>query len=475
MTVPDPEGEASYASVLDGVVREVGELYEEMPGLPVSGLSDPQEIRSHLDARFDFRDPRTPAELVKEVSRLLRTASVHVTHPRYFGLFNPTPRPVTVAADALTAIFNPQLAVWDHAPAANEMEAHVLGYLAGKVGFDPEAAHASFTSGGQEANHTAVIAAMAAAFPRITSEGLRALARDPLVYVSRDGHHSVEKAASATGLGHAAVRRVEVDGERRMDPGTLRRRVRADRDAGGAPFLVVATAGTTGPGAVDPLPEIAAVAEEEGLWMHVDAAWAGSALLSDTLRHQLSGVGRADSVTWDAHKWLWAPVGTGMFFCRHPDAVERAFSLTAGYVPPGTAETSDRLTSTLQWSRRFIGLRVFMTLAELGADGVEALIDRQAAMGDLLRDRLRAAGWRVVNRTRLPLVCFTHQSIEKGRTSARLIARRVQDSGMAWISSLEMEGGRDVLRACVTSYRTDAEDVAMLVEVLGEALRARGS
>ena len=473
MTARESDGGRSYAAVLNAVARRVGALYEEMPELPVSGMSDPVEIRRRLEARFDFRAPRSEESLVAEVTELLREASVQVTHPRYFGLFNPTPRPVTVASDALTAIFNPQLAVWDHAPAANEMEAHVLGYLAGKVGLDPETSHASFTSGGQEANHTAVIAALASAFPRVTRHGLRALPRDPVLYVSHDGHHSVEKAASATGLGHAAVRRVEVDDGRRMDPDALRRRVRSDRDAGRAPFLVVATAGTTGLGAIDPLPAIAEVAGAEGLWMHVDAAWAGSALLSGTLRRELAGIERADSVTWDAHKWLWAPVGTGMFFCRDREAVERAFSLKAGYVPPGTAGTEDRMTSTLQWSRRFIGLRVFMTLAELGADGVEELIDGQAAVGDLLREGLQAAGWRVVNRTRLPLVCFTHELIESGAKSAPAVARRVCDSGKAWISSLEMAEGPDVLRSCVTSYRTDAADVGMLIEALGEALGNR--
>jgi glutamate/tyrosine decarboxylase-like PLP-dependent enzyme len=465
----------AYGRLLGAVEKEVGRLYEQMPELAVTRVGDPAEIRRHLRDRFDFRAPWEVGPLIEEVGSLLQRWSVQVTHPRYFGLFNPTPRPVTVAADALTAIYNPQLAVWDHAPAANEMEAHVLRYLTGVVGFDPDASHASFTSGGQESNHTAMIAALAHRFPGTSHGGLRGLASDPVLYVSRDGHHSIEKAASATGLGRGAVRRVAVDADRRMDPGALERKIREDRGAGRAPFLVVATAGTTGAGLVDPLEEIGTVAREEGLWLHVDAAWAGSALLSRRLRPLLAGVGRADSFTWDAHKWLWAPVGTGMFFTRHPDAVQRAFDLRAGYVPVGTPDTTDRITTTLQWSRRFIGLRVFMTLAELGADGVEALVDHQAGIGDLLRRRLRDAGWTVVNRTPLPLVCFTHPRIEDGRVGARDVARRVGSSGRAWVSGVTLpgrDGSETVLRACVTSYRTDDDDVDVLVDELERALTA---
>lgn len=473
MSDTDERGGPRYGRVLDAIREEVGGLYEAMPGLPVARAFDPEEIRTHLRDRFTFREAEEPDVLISEVGDMLRRWSVQVTHPRYFGLFNPTPRPVTLAADALTAAFNPQLAVWDHSPAGNEIEAHVLRFLTDAVGFDLESSHASFTSGGQEANHTAVIAALASAFPRITEEGLRCLPGDPRLYVSRQGHHSIEKAASATGLGHGAVRRVDVDAELRMDPDDLRRRIRRDREAGHVPFLVVATAGTTGAGAVDPLDRLGAIARNEGLWLHVDAAWAGSALLSRNLRGDLEGVEEADSLTWDAHKWLWAPVATGMFFCRHPEAVARPFSLRADYVPPGTPGTSDRLGSTLQWSRRFIGLRVFMTLAELGASGVERLVDRQVSIGDHIRRRLRDAGWEVVNASRLPLICFTHPEIRGGSVDAREVAKRVCTGGQAWISSLTLPGHGQVLRACVTSYRTDEGDVEVLIEALERALSVR--
>jgi glutamate/tyrosine decarboxylase-like PLP-dependent enzyme len=460
----------AYERTLDAVIDAAGDFFESVDDLPVTPSVEAGEIRSRLRQAYDFSAPRSRETLVAEVSDLLRRWSLLVSHPRYFGLFNPNPHPATVAADALAAVYNPQLAAWHHSPVGREMEDHVLGVLAGAAGFDPATAHFTFTSGGQEANHTAVIAALAHAFPAVTREGLRALPADPVLYVSGDGHHSIEKAASAMGLGHRAVRRVPVDADGRMRSTELAERIADDRRADLAPFMVVATAGTTGEGMVDPLGEIADIAEREALWLHVDAAWAGSALLSKRLRPALAGVERTDSLTWDAHKWLWAPVGTGMFFCRHRDPAERPFALRTGYVPPSPDGTRDPLSTTLQWSRRFIGLRVFMTFAELGMEGVEALIDRQAAMGDALRERLRAVGWRIVNDTPLPVVCFTHPRIEAGEPDASTVADRVCADGRAWISSLRRASGEEVLRACITSYRTDEADLDILMEVLDEVV-----
>jgi aromatic-L-amino-acid decarboxylase len=323
---------------------------------------------------------------------------------------------VAVAADALVALYNPQLAVWAHAPAANEIERHTLQFFLSRIGFEPDSSFAHFTSGGQEANFTAVVAALTSRFPSIADGGLRELEGQPtLYYLSAEGHHSFQKIAHATGLGRRAVRSVPVDSSLRMDVGALREQLARDRRDRRAPFLVVATAGTTAAGVIDPLPQIAELCRSEGLWLHVDAAWGGTALLSRRLRGRLEGIERADSVTWDAHKWLSVPVGAGMFFTREPDALGRAFRVSAeSYVPPAVAGCHDSYETTVQWSRRFIGLKVFMSLAALGAEGYEKLVEHQAAMGDLLRDELQRAGFRVVNETPLPVVCFTHEKIEAG-------------------------------------------------------------
>lgn len=457
-------------SLLDQVKLEVEEFAGSIRDQVVTPDVTPAEIRAFLQARYDFTRPIPAAELIDDVTQMLRRWCIQVTHPRYFGLFNPSVRPISVAADTLVAAFNPQLAVWQHAPAANEIERFVLGYLLDRMGFDPGSAAASFTSGGQEANHTATIAALARQFPSISDAGLHGLDGQPTLYLSAEGHHSFHKAASCTGIGRSAVREIKTDDSLKLNVAALEETLHEDRQRGRLPFLVVATAGATGSGTIDPLPELGALCERHGLWFHVDAAWGGGALLSDKLRGALRGIERADSVTWDAHKWLSVPLGAGMFFCRSAAHLHHAFAVDTGYVPPGREDAADPYRTTLQWSRRFIGLKVFMALAELGAQGYAKQIDEQARMGDLLRLRLEESGWTVINDTPLPLVCFTHERVTSGAVATTRIVERVNGRGDAWISEVRLPRFGTALRATITSYLTNEEDVEILVAALESAV-----
>ena len=439
--------------------------------MPVSSPATPGAVRGEL-ARYDFRQPIPLPEATRDLVRLLRERSVHVIHPRYFGLFNPTAREAGAVADALAALFNPQLAAWSHAPAANEIERHTLAALAAPLGLDPETTAAHFTSGGAEANLTAVLVALADRIPEAAEDGLAALDERPTLYVSREAHHSFAKIARMAGLGTHGLREVRVDRRLALDPRALDRALRADAREGRRPFLVVATAGTTSAGVVDPIPEVLEVARSHGAWLHVDAAWGGAAALSPRLREILAGIGEADSVTWDAHKWLSVPMGAGMFFCRHAEAADRAFATATTYMPSGSRQARDPYATTVQWSRRATGLKVFLSLAELGLDGYRRLVEHQAAMGDRLRELLAGAGWQVVNETALPLVCFTHPDLEAGRRSRiGAVVDRVQRRGRVWISKVVLTGGRPVGRACITSYRTEEEDLEVLVEEVEAARR----
>ena len=298
------------------------------------------EIRRYLEAAFTFEDPRQAGELVSAVAALLKDGTVHVTHPRYFGLFIPSVRRISVVAEALAAHFNPQLAAWSHAPAANEIERHTLAFLLEKLGLDVAHGGGCFTSGGMEANLTALLTALCDAFPTLRESGLVGLQARPRFYVSAEAHHSFEKAATVTGLGVASLVRIPVDDSLRMNVSALQRAIARDRAAGAVPFLVVGTAGTTGAGAIDPLARLAALAEKQGLWFHVDAAWGGFARLSPRHRDHLDGIQSADSVTWDAHKGLAVPLGAGMFLCRDRAAMTRTFALATGYMPAATTGAS---------------------------------------------------------------------------------------------------------------------------------------
>ncbi len=437
---------------------------------PVASSFVPEEIRGIL-REWDFDEPMEASDAVDRVVRLLRQHQTHVSHPRYYGLFNPAPSTMGIAADTLVAAFNPQLATWVHCPIGVEMEQHLLRRIGRLFGYREADTGGSFTSCGSEANHTAVLAALAQRFPDVSRRGLRVLTAQPVLYGSTESHYSLEKAARQCGLGAEAVHRVPVDGDLKMRAGALCSRIREDRTAGLEPFLVMATAGTTSAGVIDPLPDIARVAEQEGLWMHVDAAWGGAAAFVPELRHLLDGCERADSITLDAHKWLSMPMAAGMILTRRPRALWDAFQMDADYLPPRPEGVTEPLATSMQGSRRLIGLKLFLTLAVAGWDTYARTLRHQVDMGHLLRRSLGDAGWNVINKTELPLVCFVDPA-DGGEAHLKEIARRVVSSGEAWISTARIGGRTPVLRACITNFRTQAEDIAALIAVLDRARRA---
>ena len=459
---------------MDPIILEAlrrGEEYlERLDELPVTAAPDPAEIRSHLEQAYPFAEPVSSADLVDDIARMLETWAVQSIHPRYFGYFNPTPVPGAIAGDLLAAIYNPQLAVWSHGPAAVEMEQHVLRWLVSKFGLPVETSGAHFTTGGSEANLTAVIAALTARLPAgYGTHGLAAIDARPTIYHSEQAHDSFTKICHMTGLGRGALRVVPADRDLRMDLDALAERLRADRDAGETPVMVVATAGTTSAGIIDPLAETAAICHEYGAWFHVDAAWGGAAALSPRLRQHLAGIEMADSITCDAHKWLNVTMGAGMFFCRDARVLEEAFRVSTDYMPGLTEGVVDPYVMSVQWSRRFIGLKLFMALANLGERGFADMLEGQARIGDYLEEQLEAAGWVHVARSPLPVCCVTHPRIEAGRTSVDEVLDKVLGGGKAWISKVKL-GDRLALRACITSRLTTREDIDVLVDQMNAAI-----
>jgi glutamate/tyrosine decarboxylase-like PLP-dependent enzyme len=431
----------------------------------VSPQVSPEQVRAELANRYTFNSPIPLDAITENVINLLRAWTVHVTHPRYFGLFNPSVRQASIIADALVALYNPQLAAWSHAPAANELEQLTLRHFAHALGLDKQALHANFTTGGAEANLSAVLAALVSRVPGWNETGFFGQHSRPAIYLTGETHHSFVKIARMTGLGTDALREIPTDSHLRMDVDALQSRIEADRASGWHPLLLVGTAGTTNAGIVDPLEQLSEVATAHELWYHVDAAWGGSAVLSPQLKGVVAGIERADSITWDAHKWLSVPMGAGMFFCRHPEAIARAFAITTSYMPDAVeGSTVDPYATTAQWSRRAIGLKVFMALAELGTDGYAELIEWQAQMGDALREQLHQLGWDVVNDTNLPVVCFTHPDIRQGKRSTREILHTISERGRVWISDVVLGNQERVLRACITSFHTNESDLVCLLE-----------
>jgi len=451
---------------IDQIRDEFAALESRIADGPIVPHVAAAEVRAHLESRFDFKQPMPLDEIIADVERMLRTWQVQVTHPRYFGLYNPSVTLASVVADTLVAMYNSQLANWRTSPAANEMERHTLAWLAAKFGL-PANSIATFTSGGSEANLSAVVVALTHAFPEYGQHGLRSLSGDPTIYVTEETHHGFNKIAHMVGLGRRNLRIVATDSDLKMNVGGLAARVDADRKSGLLPFMVVGTAGTTAAGIIDPLEEIGRFAMQQNLWFHADAAYGGAAVVAPRLRHWLAGIEAADSITCDAHKWLSVPMGCGIFYCRHRDTVAQAFRSDVTYMPakPASEDSSttfNPLTHSAQWSRRFIGLKLFMALAERGEGGYAAMLEHQVRMANVLRDLLRASGWRIVNATPLPVVCFTREELNPSHLVAQL-----RDRQIAWMSDAEL-GGVSTVRACITSFKTTEREIAWVVDTMNK-------
>ncbi|MES3110453.1 pyridoxal phosphate-dependent decarboxylase family protein [Sphingomonas aurantiaca] len=426
----------------------------------VAAPYDRVALRVEVEA-FDFASPRDPAEVAATLFDLLRRTGIRTDHPRYFGLFNPPALTSAIAGDMVAATVNPQLAVWGHAPAAVEIERHLVSLFANRVWGDGAGA-GTFTSGGSEANNTALLAALARRYPEWATRGVAALDRRPAIYVSAQAHLAWIKIARAAGLGSGAVKLVETQDGLSLDGQTLEKAILGNPASD--PVLVVATAGTTAHGAVDDLSGIADVGRKHRAHVHVDAAWAGGVLLDPAHRHLLDGIDQADSVTIDPHKWLAVPMGAGLYLARDWTALKTAFAVTTKFMPPAVADTLDPYTHSLQWSRRFTGAKLFLALAALGLDGYAKMIEQQFALGDRLRQSLANDGWRIVNDTRLPLVCFAPDDAAHVVT----IEREIAGAGEAWISSVTLRGA-PCLRACITGFETTEDDVDTLVAMLARA------
>jgi glutamate/tyrosine decarboxylase-like PLP-dependent enzyme len=238
-----------------------------------------------------------------------------------------------------------------------------------------------------------------------------------------------------------------------------------DRAQGAVPIMVVATAGTTGGGMVDPLVACADIARTEDLWYHVDAAWGGAALASDRLREHLQGIELADSITIDAHKWLATTMGCAMFITTHGALLSEAFHCSTSFMPSSVSGVDPYLNS-VQWSRRFLGLRLFMALSVAGWEGLAAHVERAVEVTALIEERLLERGWSVANASGLAVLDVVPP---EGSDAVRSLVRRVVASGRAWVAPTSFEG-RDVVRICVTHGETSEADVDELVAALHDSM-----
>jgi aromatic-L-amino-acid/L-tryptophan decarboxylase len=388
------------------------------------------------------------------------------TTPAFFGYVQSPSTPVGVAADLLASAADQNVTSWRSSPAATAVEQQTVRWLGEFVGFDREAT-GMLLSGGSAANLAALLVALRA----VTDPD--ADRRTMRVYASAETHFSVAKAAVALGVGFASV---PVDRDRRLDPDALRYAIAADRAAGLVPICVVANAGTTSTGAVDPLDAVAAIATDADVWMHVDGAYGAPAAADPACRAIFAGLDRADSVCVDAHKWLYAPVDCSALLWHDAAATARAFGDGADdYV----RVLADQPTETfafwdhgLELSRRFRALKLWATLRFYGGRRLAAAIGEDIRLAAHLAALVTAAeDFELLAGPGLSVCCFRHAPahLDEDELDAHneRVLHALQRDGRVYLSNATIDG-RFALRACITNFRTTRADVERVLGVVRE-------
>nr|WP_299339891.1 aminotransferase class V-fold PLP-dependent enzyme [Allomuricauda sp.] len=436
---------------------------------------DIDKIRDLL-SKEDLHHGVDPEVAVRLVTDGLENYSVHTPHPKYFGLFNPRSNYAGIIADLITATYNPQLAAWSHAPFAVEVEQKMIREFSLKFGYKEQNADGVFTTGGAEANLTAILCALKHKYPNIAKNGLFGVKKRPVIFCSEDAHHSIIKAAKIVGVGYEMVKSIPTTDELKMDTWILEKELKKLDTAIYSPLMVIGTAGITGTGAIDDLYRLAIICKKHNIWFHVDAAYGGGAVLSGELKSELYGIEFSDSITFDAHKWMSVPMGASVFLTSKNEILGETFSITTEYMPKEAEqlEVKEPFVRSVQWSRRFIGLKIYLSLLFYGWSGYEKTIGHQVQMGNLLRNRLLEEGWSIRNNTALPVICFTHEDFESYPDFVKEVLSKILTSGKSWLSVYPIKGVL-AFRACITNYNTTEREVEELVNELKTALLAYAS
>ena len=453
------------------LIDHIDRYFESLPNRPVQLAEDQRTFGQLTDALPEFGDDA--ARVLDDVCSEMVAKGFHVPAANYFGLMNPTPAYMAVLAEAFVAALNPQLATLARSQLASKIEQETIRWIGERVGWKGSF-NGTFTSGGNEANFSALALALTAKFPGVVNDGVRSIPGVPVVYASSEAHHSLDKSTGLLGIGRKAVRRIGVTDRIQMDLDQLDRALREDLSAGHLPFCVVATAGTTNSGAIDDLAAIAEFCRRHNVWMHVDGAYGAAAIFSNKHRSLVRRIELADSITVDPHKWLAMPFSAGVVLTSHPDLLKTTFGVITPYMPKvNTPLPPENFAISTQWTRRMNALKLWLTLKVHGRRAYEEHIDRQIQLADWFRQQVENSSYfKLFAPPMLPIfnLCMKER-LESEEDHARMLQAIVNDvtrDGQQWISTTLVDG-RTVIRVMIISYLTEQRHLHELLERLHRA------
>jgi L-2,4-diaminobutyrate decarboxylase len=456
------------------LIAEAAEIVcRSLPTQPYRGKS-PQALSDAVTTDF-LRVKEAGREQIAETLRMVVSDSVAVSNPFTAAHLHCPPLLSALAAEVVISALNQSMDSFDQAPIASVMEQKMTRWLCDEVGLPP-AADGTFTTGGSQSNYMGLLLARDTFLKNhwnwsAQKSGLPPEARQLRILCSEAAHFTVEKSASQLGLGTDAVVRVEVDDRFRMKPSVVNRKLEWLKAEGLLPMAIVATAGSTDFGSIDPLAEIAAMARSADIWLHADAAYGGALLFSARHRDQLAGIDAADSVAIDFHKLFWQPIPCSAFLLRDASRFD-AIKLYADYLNPEALEEKgipNLVTTSLLTSRRFDALKLWISFQALGREKLASMIDRTIELADHAAEALRGTDdFELECDPQLSTVVFRYLSAGKESDTDRInadIRQRLFDRGAAVIGHTRVRGRQCLKFTCMNPTATEA-DMEGLIELI---------
>ena len=456
----------------------IADYFENIDQRPVLPDMEPGDLKAQLPSAPPVHGE--PMEnILADVDRLIAPALTHWSHPSFFAYFATSTSGPGILGELLTAAFDNKSMLWRTSPASTELEEVALDWLRQMMGLDGGMLGIIYDTASVSSMH-AIAAAREGVEQRIREEGMSGRPDLPLlrVYVSEQAHSSIEKAVITLGLGQRGLRKIPTDSEFRMDVDALAAAINEDKRDGYLPFCIVATVGTTSTSSIDPVEKIIPIGEEHGMWLHVDAAYAGSAAVVPEFRHLLAGCERADSLVTNPHKWLFTPFDLSVLYCRHMDLLKRAFSLVPEYLrTPEQEKVRSGSDYGIQLGRRFRALKLWMVMRYFGHEGLAARIREHCRLARLFVSLVdESPDWELLAPVPLALVCFGAKpegvAPEKLDALNETIMHRVNASGRALLSHTRLND-KLTLRLSIGNIRTTEQHVRQVWELLNEELQGR--
>ncbi|MFN2459398.1 MAG: aspartate aminotransferase family protein [Candidatus Velthaea sp.] len=447
------------------VAAWIDDYYEETRKYPVLSRNRPGDLTRALP-------PHAPAEaepfedIFADFERLIVPGITHWNHPRFFAYFAISAAPITVMAEALAGALDVNAMLWRTSPAATELEEVTLAWLREMVGLPPEY-HGIVYDTASISGFTALAAARESLDLDIRSRGMAGREDLPPLrtYITEHTHSHIEKAAVALGLGRDNVVKIACDAAYAMRPEALAAAIDADVARGMRPMCVTATVGTTSTTSSDPVAALRAVTRERGVWLHVDAAYAGPAAILPEFRWLLDGAHGANSVVLNPHKWLFVPVDLSVLYVRDPEMLRRTFSLVPEFLMTPETDVRNYMDYGLQLGRRFRALKLWFAIRAYGVRGMQAVLRRHIALAQAFAGWVEAEPpWEVAAPHPLSVVCFRHHppALDAGDLDEHNLAlmESVNATGEVYLSHAKLDG-RVALRLAIGNERTTRDDVAL--------------